>query len=85
MSSSVRKILPTPLELQYEELKKQSVLDRENQARHSRKERQQRGIMDEVTLSSAQSVIADPSRRKPSQPVTTDEMQALRTQLSVYV
>jgi len=85
MSFSVRKGIPTPLELQYEELKKQSAIDRnENQASTPRKRRQSGGIDDEITLSSVHPVADDPARRLQSQPVTADEMQALRTQLSIY-
>lgn len=85
MSFTVRKGVPTPLELQYEKLKKQSDLDNElDQARTSPKERRSGGVGDRVTLSS---VVADNVHRselKPSQPVTHDEMQALRAQFSVY-
>lgn len=86
MSVAVRKGVPSPLELQYEKLKKQSDLDKElNQADVSQKERRSGGINDRVTLSSVRPEADDPNKLKPSQPVTPDEMQALRAQFSVYV
>ena len=85
MSFSVRKTPPSPLELQYAELKKQSVIDQnKNQTKNGLKERQASRVNDEVTLSSAEPEADDPTKRKPSQPVTPDEMQALRTQFSIY-
>jgi hypothetical protein len=75
----------SPLELQYAELKKQSVVDQNNsQTPEGAKERKPANITDEVTLSSAPLVTDEETKRKPSQPVTPDEMLALRVQFSVY-
>lgn len=85
MSVAVRKGVPSPLELQYEKLKKQSDLDNDlSQANTSPKERQSGGIKDRVTLSSMKPGTDNPGQLKPSQPVTPDEMQALRAQFSIY-
>lgn len=85
MSIAVRKDIPTHLELQYEELKKQALVDRNaDQTRNSRKERQSDSINDHVTLSSTKAGDEEPTGRKPSQPVTLEEMQALRRSFSVY-
>ena len=86
MSISVRKGIPSPIELQYQELKKQSLIDRnESQARNPHKERRADEVHDErMRSSSVQAEADDPTKRKPSQPVTADEMLALRTQFSIY-
>ncbi len=85
MIFSVRKIVPTPLELYYAELKKQSIADRNaNQTKNGTKESQSGGIGDETTLSSVQQVKDYPIKQKPSQAVNTEEMQALRAQFSAY-
>lgn len=85
MSFTVRKGVLSPLELQYEKLKKQSDLEKEqNQAAVLPRERRSGGISDRVTLTSVQPENNDAGKLKPSQPVTQDEMQALRAQFSVY-
>ena len=86
MSFSIRGKNLSPIELLYEELKKQSAIDQNNsQAQNGSKESKATEINDEVTLSSEQlEAVEDPAKRKPSQPVTADEMHALRTQFSVY-
>lgn len=84
MSIAVRKDIPTHLELQYEELKKQALVDRNaDQTRNSRKELQSDSVNDQVTLST-KAGDEEPTGRKPSQPVTLEEMQALRRSFSVY-
>lgn len=86
MSISVQKDILSPLELYYNELKKQAVVDRDtDQARNSRKEQQAGKPGTRVVHSSGQAGVEDPLKRKPSQPVTPDEKQALRGQLSIYV
>lgn len=75
----------SPLELQYAELKKQSIVDQNNnQAQNGSKEHKKTNITDEVTLTLPQPKIDEPARRKPYQPVTPDEILALRGQFSVY-
>lgn len=86
MSFSVRSNSPSPLELQYVELKKQSDIDQSNnQTPKESKEQKARRISDDVTLSSALVEAEESLKSKPSQPVTLDEMQALRNRLSLYV
>lgn len=81
MSFPIRSKYLSPLELQYAELKKQSAVDQNNSKTSSgAKEHRTANIADEVTLSST---LLD-AERKPSQPVTPDEMQALRGLFSVY-
>ena len=85
MSFPIRSKYLSPLELQYAELKKQSVVDQNNsQTSSGAKERRTANITDEVTLSSTSLVTDEATKRKPSQPVTPDEMQALRGLFSVY-
>jgi hypothetical protein len=85
MSFPIRSKYLSPLELQYAELKKQSAVDQNNnQTPDGAKERKSANITDKVTLSSAPLVTDEATKRKPSQPVTTDEMQALRDLFSVY-
>ncbi len=86
MSFSVRSTNLSPLELQYAELKKQSDIDQSNnQTPKESKEQKARRISDDVTLSSALVEADESIKSKPSQPVTPDEMQALRNRLSLYV
>lgn len=81
MSLTIRKDMPTPLELQYQELKKQALLDRNtDRTGNFRKERQS----DQGILASPVSDDNETNGRKPSQPVTPEEMQALRRTFSVY-
>ncbi len=87
MNFSIRNRNPTPLELQYAELKKQSVIDQNNSPPgKGSKEREANEINDNVTLSSAalEADEQEQTRIKPSQPVTADEMQALRSQFNIY-
>ncbi len=81
MSLTIRKDMPTPLELQYQELKKQALLDRNaDRAGNFRKERQSdQGILESPVVDDNET-----NGRKPSQPVTLEEMQALRRTFSVY-
>lgn len=86
MSFSVRSNNLSPLELQYAQLKKQSDLEQSNShSSNGSKERNARRIIDDVTLSSALLEADESIKSKPSQPVTLDEMQALRNRLSIYV
>jgi hypothetical protein len=86
MSFSVRSNNFSPLELQYAQLKRQSDIDQSNsQTQNGSKERNARRISDDVTLSSALLEADESIKSKPSQPVTIDEMQALRNRLSIYV
>lgn len=85
MSILIRKSVPTPLELQCEELKKQALIEKNtDQSRNPNKERQSGKINDQVTLSSMLVNNEQGAEQKPSQPVTTEEMQALRSAFSVY-
>ncbi|NJD38625.1 MAG: hypothetical protein FIA89_09965 [Geobacter sp.] len=81
MSLTIRKDIPTPLELQYQELKKQALVDRNtDQTRNFRKERP----TDQGPLTSPVTDDNETNGRKPSQPVTPEEMQALRRTFSIY-
>lgn len=81
MSLTIRKEIPTPLELQYQELKKQALVDRNtDQTRNFRKERP----TDQGALTSPVTDDNETNGRKPSQPVTPEEMQALRRTFSIY-
>lgn len=85
MSLTIRKDLPTPLELQYQELKKQALVDRNtDQTGTFRKERQPTGLNNQGVLSAAPADDSETNGRKPSQPVTPEEMQALRRTFSIY-
>ena len=85
MNFPIRSKHLSPLELQYAELKKQSIVDQKNsQTSSGAKERRTANITDEVTLSSAPTDTDEATKRKPSQPVTADEMQALRGLFSIY-
>ncbi|MDK9719085.1 MAG: hypothetical protein OEL57_14460 [Trichlorobacter sp.] len=85
MNFPIRSKYLSPLELQYAELKKQSVVDQNNrQPPSGAKAPRTANITDEVTLSSAPLDTDETTKRKPSQPVTIDEMQALRGLLSIY-
>ena len=85
MNFPIRSKHLSPLELQYAELKKQSAVDQNNnQSQNGSKEHKSTNITDKVTLSLPPPEIAEPAKRKPSQPVTPDEILALRAQLSVY-
>ncbi|SJZ59150.1 hypothetical protein SAMN02745119_01047 [Trichlorobacter thiogenes] len=85
MSFPIRSKYLSPLELQYAELKKQSSVDQNNsQTPNGAKERRTANIPDEVTLSSVLTDTDEATKRKPSQPVTPDEMQALRGLFSIY-
>lgn len=86
MSISVRKGIPSPIELQYLELKS-SRSSTETKARHETQARNADPtelMMRICVASSVQAEADDPTKRKPSQPVTADEMLALRTQFSIY-
>jgi len=86
VNTPIRKGMPSQLELQYAELKKQAVTDRDsNQKKNTTKERLSGEGVDKVTLSSVRPDTDNPAKRKPSQPVTTIEIQALLTQFSVNV
>ena len=85
MSFPIRSKYLSPLELQYAELKKQSAVDQDNSRTPNRaKERKTANVTDEVSLSSTLLDADETTKRKPSQPVTPDEMQALRGLFSVY-
>lgn len=85
MSIAIRKSIPTPLEVQYEELKKLALIEKNTDpSRNPNKEHQSGNVNDQITLSSTQVGKEQPAGRKPSQAVTTEEMQALRTAFSVY-
>jgi len=85
MSFPIRNKYLSPLELQYAELKKQSIVDQNNsQTPNGAKERRTVNIPDEVTLTSVPTDTNEATKRKPSQPVTPDEMQALRGLFSIY-
>lgn len=86
MSIAIRKDTPSALELQYIELKKQALLDSaENQARLAKRERRTGNLQDDLVLSEARPAGNEPAGRKPSEPVTQEEMLALRRTFSVYV
>lgn len=86
MNIPIRRGIPSQLESQYAELKKQAVADRElNQKKNTTKEQISNEGVDKVTLSSLQPDTDNPAKRKPSQPVTPIEIQALLTQFSVNV
>lgn len=81
MSLTIRKDIPTPLELQYQELKKQALVDRNtDQTKNFRKERP----TDQGFVTSPVTDDNETNGRKPSQPVTPEEMQALRRTFSIY-
>lgn len=85
MNFPIRSKHLSPLELQYAELKKQSIVDQNNsQTPSGAKERRTANIADEVTLLSIPTGTDEATKRKPSQPVTVDEMQALRGLFSIY-
>lgn len=85
MAFSIRNKPPSPLELLYAELKKQSVLEQNSkQILENSTEEKSSGIYDDVRLSPEISGENESTRKKHSLPVTPDEMQALRSKLSVY-
>lgn len=86
MSYSIRNRLPSPLEQQYAELKKQFVAEHNNNSalQNNPNEQNNFGVIDEVTLSSSQVGNKENVKRKPSEPVTADEAKALREQVSIY-
>lgn len=76
MTVPINKTIPSPLELNYAEMKKQSGGINPNAARNKMEESISSMPEDTVTLSSGQS--------ERSQPVTTVEKQALQFQFSAY-
>lgn len=82
MNFSIQSKNLSQIELQYAELKKQSVIDQnESRGKKGLRERKASEITDEVTLSPS---TDEATKLKPSLPVTHEEIQALRTLLSVY-
>ena len=69
----------TPLEQQYQSLKKQFAADLNN---NSSKKQRETAVIDQVTLSGNEP--DNPDKLKPSEPVTPDEARALRGQISLY-
>lgn len=86
MTFQIRKALPSPLELEYARMKKESTDERRLPWRRSggmQKDGLASGQADTVTLSSDQSDTAENRKLKRSQPVTRAEMQALKALFSV--
>lgn len=77
MTVPIKKTIPSPLELNYAEMKKQSGGKNPSAARNKMEGSISSMPEDTITLSSGQS-------EQSSQPVTTIEKQALQIQISVY-
>ena len=76
--------MPSQLESQYAELKKQAATDMDlNQQKNTTKKRASDEGIDKITLSFEQPDTDNPAKRKPSHPVTPIEIQALLTQFSI--
>ncbi len=82
MSSLIGNNVPTSLEAEYKRLQREATNYHPEQRRSGTSQGSQEDV---VTLSSrAMDAAINPVKLKPSQPVTTSEMQALRFSFSVY-
>ena len=83
--TTIRRGIPSALELQYTEMKKQVAAERSlGRSGTIAADGSSDMAVDTVTLSSVQSDGGNPPKRKPSHPVTADEKQALKVQFSTY-
>ncbi len=84
MSFSVKKRPLSPIELEYAAMKKQSAADRSKSKPSNFLKRSQLSDSEyDVTLASTNADAENQPRKRPSQPVTLDEKQALITRFAL--